>query len=781
MPSAGGYIGASATVMTILDDGNVGIGTTSPDDNLHIYDSSALLRLEGDRSGNSNDIAQINIENSGEASNYIAARIESYNDNSSYDGDLRFHTNSNGSAGATTNLSERMRIDSGGNIYMYNIPVYTGTIADLMINTSTGQLYYSGTSSLRYKENIHDQVETDWLDDVRVVTYDRKDGSRINEVGIIAEELYQIAPELVFYNKQGQIEGYNKSDFVPYLIKALQKTNQQLAQLDLTLTSTGNLVINQTAPQEYQVTAVDSDSPITKLAALAELVVGKIRVGLIQAQQISTQSLAAVTANLQTVTTKALLATQANIAQLTSKNITITNDQGQAVAQLDQAGNAEFAGDLKINKNLMTDGELIAKGDLATEGRLSADNLKINSDATIQGQTKLGQLLVNQDATVSGTLKTQNLEVTTSTRLAYLEGKVAQLEEIRANTAELVNATVSGTLYANNIDGFEDKVASAFRQPSLLGVLMSTETSDTEPAPPEEVIETVETAGYTATSSAQIQQKLAELNLAADDVVITPAAAFINKYFEVNGDSYIAQNLGVGQQLIIGDGLIIGQNFIDYQPSTQPTAFSLLPSGQGSLSLLANLMILDDTGQVTVNGDFKVTGTLAAEQTQTKTLLSNLIRPLNYDQPTRVQVAGIATESGEVKKSRFEIVNELGSPVATISAEGRADFAAGVTAQKLHLSDKEISDQAGTEISTDKSSGKAKLKAGETQLTIKSNQIQTDSLIYITPVGSTKNQVLYIKSQRPDNPDTPQQEGNFIVALDQAINTDLSFNWWVVN
>ncbi|HCC84638.1 MAG TPA: hypothetical protein DEP87_03065 [Candidatus Pacebacteria bacterium] len=55
------------------------------------------------------------------------------------------------------------------------------------------------------------------------------------------------------------------------------------------------------------------------------------------------------------------------------------------------------------------------------------------------------------------------------------------------------------------------------------------------------------------------------------------------------------------------------------------------------------------------------------------------------------------------------------------------------------------------------------------------------TLIYVTPHGSTSNQVLYVKSQAAENPDSGEKEGEFKVAIDQAISQDLEFTWWLVN
>jgi hypothetical protein len=94
---------ASATAVTILSDGKVGIGVTSPDNRLVIASGS-------DGTGNGDGIAFY-----GSVSNKQAA-IESYNVGG-YSSDLRFYTGDKSSA--STTVTERMRIDSSGNVGIF--------------------------------------------------------------------------------------------------------------------------------------------------------------------------------------------------------------------------------------------------------------------------------------------------------------------------------------------------------------------------------------------------------------------------------------------------------------------------------------------------------------------------------------------------------------------------------------------------------------------------------------------------------------------------------------
>jgi hypothetical protein len=446
----------------------------------------------------------------------------------------------------------------------------------------------------------------------------------------------------------------------------------------------------------------------------------------------------------------------------------------------------------------------VVETDLITPTSSGSGNLVINlarpnSATTSGGPSELGKLLLNGnlevtgDASVAGNLTTEAIDAK-SARIETLEGRLAQLEQINAETAEIVNATISGTLYANEIAGFEDKIAAALEEPSLLSKLLTplnTTSSASTSASINAAIAAAQNAGYstdetsTASSSANLNLELSDLNLTANDVTLLADATFINDYFKVNGNAYIAQSLGLGDSLLVdnqvvvgkpGDSLTITNNSLHFNATTTST-FAIQPSGQGTLSLMAGLLTLNDQGQAYVSGDLTVAGKLTVQET----LLTDLLTPTDFANPLQVQ---LATRSGQVagatdtvQESRFEIINELGTPVATISAQGKASFEAGIG---VGTSGTTLSEDQ-TSLTTTKTAGIATIKAGTSEITIKSNTIDQDTLLYLTPVGPTGNQVLYIKSKAVDDTTTPDSEAAFTVGFEQAVSSDIQFNWWMVN
>jgi hypothetical protein len=94
--------------------------------------------------------------------------------------------------------------------------------------TVTGTLVE--TSSIDYKENVQPLDFNDAIYSVNAVKYDRKDGSSKDEVGVIAEELYKVLPDLVEC-KDGKPEAVKYTKMTMYLLEALKKQNQEIQEL----------------------------------------------------------------------------------------------------------------------------------------------------------------------------------------------------------------------------------------------------------------------------------------------------------------------------------------------------------------------------------------------------------------------------------------------------------------------------------------------------------------------------------------------------------------------
>ena len=88
------------------------------------------------------------------------------------------------------------------------------------------------TSSITFKENVNPL--TNALDAVLQlvgVTYDRKDGLTKNEVGLIAEEVYKVAPNLVTLDEKGNPYGLYYTKITAYLIESIKSLKTEIDEL----------------------------------------------------------------------------------------------------------------------------------------------------------------------------------------------------------------------------------------------------------------------------------------------------------------------------------------------------------------------------------------------------------------------------------------------------------------------------------------------------------------------------------------------------------------------
>jgi hypothetical protein len=102
-------------------------------------------------------------------------------------------------------------------------------------NPSTGLLTVTSlteSSSIALKENIN--PITNGLNSVlnlQAYTYDRKDGSKKDEAGLIAEEVAEVLPNIVTYDADGKPSGINYTKLSAYLIEAVKSLKQEINDL----------------------------------------------------------------------------------------------------------------------------------------------------------------------------------------------------------------------------------------------------------------------------------------------------------------------------------------------------------------------------------------------------------------------------------------------------------------------------------------------------------------------------------------------------------------------
>jgi len=283
------------TRMVINSSGKVGIGTTAPDDLLHIKSTQGISRIESTTADAS---TQLILETNTTSAEATASVIRAYNGASEIgriafkrgadaaDGEIDFYT-------ANDSLSHAMHIDQNGNVgigteaptFPFHVKgagticrvestnTFSGvnfksTTTDHNFGYSLGLLYatgvhgvtpYGGNITTMYISDSHVMgtstslreakanigvvpINTDIVYDTEILSFnyrltddERNYTDEVDEflsVGAIAEDVELLDPNFVYYDKDGNLKGIKYERYVPYLVKAIQELSAKVTALE---------------------------------------------------------------------------------------------------------------------------------------------------------------------------------------------------------------------------------------------------------------------------------------------------------------------------------------------------------------------------------------------------------------------------------------------------------------------------------------------------------------------------------------------------------------------
>ncbi len=256
---------------------------------------------------------------------------------------------------------------------------------------------------------------------------------------------------------------------------------------------------------------------------------------------------------------------------------------------------------------------------------------------------------------------------------------------------------------------------------------------------------------------------------------------------------------------------------IDLQPDNNLPASDFVIKGEND----ENVVTITADGSADFAGDVEIDGTLYADKIESSKLseIESLLMEVEGSQKLLAESANwnvnTATESGQFKDlfvtgqtaltSLFvsdllttKNINSLDGPLGiqtlasaaieimagkiTIDTEGNTAFlgnveiAGSLTVNNIIIANPDpVASQSAEiisgEITTNSIAGKAILPANTTDLIIKNDKVNENTLIYVTPTSSTQNKVLYVKSK---------DLKAFTVGFSEAIDSDTEFNWWII-
>ncbi|KKS88510.1 MAG: hypothetical protein UV64_C0021G0006, partial [Parcubacteria group bacterium GW2011_GWC1_43_11b] len=385
----------------------------------------------------------------------------------------------------------------------------------------------------------------------------------------------------------------------------------------------------------------------------------------------------------------------------------------------------QLISDQLISKFVKTD-RLETKEITSSDGNLA---IKLN-EASPSG---FGKLLVQNRAgeTVFGVDESGN---------ATASGELAS-QSLKTNDASIAGTLKADRIVANEIVGLDAKLAD-IQANRITGITR------------EEIEELL--------AEAETNQSL--INQSSDwDLNTSMGSAALNELalenLYVTGSAAI-NSLSVTESVVIGSDLVLssqineltGQQINSLDTVNAP--LSIQSSASQPLYLMASLVQIDTQGNVQIAGNLTVGGTIESSGLR-----------LTGSYPANEEPNGFG--------KLLSIANDRGEEVAVITATGAAKLASLET-DKISISDDPAATSsasfAGIVYTTSASAGSARIPQGSREVIIRNPKITKDSLVFVTPTSSTLNP-LFIKEQ---------VEGEIKVGFDIPANSDVTFNWWLV-
>jgi hypothetical protein len=201
--SSGFATDSGTTRFIVLGNGNVGIGTTSPSQKLHV---DGNLRVTG---------AYYDSNNSAGTSNQILS--------------------STGTGTDWIDLSAIAGVDGSGSASLVAYWVDGNTItgsAGFFFNNSTNTLTVPSlieSSAERFKTNITPLTGSlEKVQQLQGVVFNRVDVNSNREIGFIADQVEKIYPELVSYDDDGKVHGLQYPRVTAVLVESIKELTQQI-------------------------------------------------------------------------------------------------------------------------------------------------------------------------------------------------------------------------------------------------------------------------------------------------------------------------------------------------------------------------------------------------------------------------------------------------------------------------------------------------------------------------------------------------------------------------
>jgi hypothetical protein len=320
------------------------------------------------------------------------------------------------------------------------------------------------------------------------------------------------------------------------------------------------------------------------------------------------------------------------------------------------------------------------------------------------------------------------------------------------------NATFSGTLESKEVKT-KELVADRIYVDEIIS---KSSPSDESPVTIEQIEELLR-------QSQEDQELLAD----ATDSNIFTATDSASLEELVLGQLYVTgqaamNTLSVSTSLTVGSDFVV-QSFVDEDGTiinsldTLSAPLKLQSLAMAPLEIMAGKVKIDTEGNVEITGNLYVAGQIEA---------------------SGLTLKGNDSENNSSFGNLLSLVNTEGTEVASIDASGSAQFAT-IETDKLVIAGSVATTSAsfaGLVTQTSATAGTATIPAGSRDIIIENPKVTDNTLVYVTPLTSTQNNVLYVKTKESCSQSSSYTcKPYFVVGFDKALTSLVEFNWWIID